>query len=65
MERRFGIMKTIGKTVKLAYLRILTKVFEIVHTIARSENSLTSGKCTNSDRFIRELNHNESPNSKG
>ena len=65
MERRLGIMKRIGRTATLAYLRILTKVLKILHTVAHNEDGLAPGKSTYSDRFSRKLNHNKTPDSKG
>ena len=65
MERRFGIMKRIGRTATLAYLRILTKVLKILHTVAHNEDGLAPGKSTYSDRFSRKLNHSKTPDSKG
>ena len=58
-------MKRIGRTTTIAYLRNLTKVSKILHTVAHNEDSLAPGKSTYSDRFSWKLNHNKTPDGKG
>ena len=58
-------MKKIGRAKISAYVRILTKVFQILHTVAHSKNGLALEKSTHLNRFSWELNHNETPDSEG